>query len=114
VYVVIGFESQLDALSGVSVLEHDAGVRGVDIAGAALARRDAEHGLHVEPLRGYALPVHAMTALGNAVDDDCDRLRPGTSALVVEFSPGDRAWVDDAELVGHGASWVMYGTSTAR
>lgn len=113
-HVIAGFESQIAARGGLSAMGRLAGALGAGLEGAALARRDTEGAIHVDPLRGYAMPDHVLHVLDGVVDcpRDAARLDVGMTALVVSLGPAGDAddvarLVDRGVLEEEGAVWVM-------
>ncbi len=110
-HVVAGFESQIAARGAALAVVGAARASGADIAGVALARRDTERGIHVDPLLGFELPPHVLGALDSVVEGEHPSrdLRPGQTALVVSAISAGSALssaIDDAALDRHGALWV--------
>jgi hypothetical protein len=113
VHVIAGFESQITARGGLSAIGRLARTLGADLGGAALARRDTEGAIHVDPLRGYEMPNHVLHVLDGVVDStrEAPRLDVGMTALVVSLGPTGCAddlarLVDPAVLEDEGAVWV--------
>ena len=96
--------------------------RGLTIGGAALARRDTERSIHVDPLQGFELSGHVLQALDAVVDADAEkqgmpRLAICETALVLSLRDAvgvsDIACLTDRELLEReGALWVT--TAPAR
>lgn len=110
-HVVAGFESQIAALGGAFAVADAARTGGLVVTGAALARRDSGRGIHVDPLAGFDLPPHVLSAIDTVIDaeDPADVLLPGQAAFVVSSaSPAHQfaTAVDKAALGRLGALWV--------
>ena len=111
-HVIAGFESQIAARGGAFAIIDAALKQGLHVSGAALARRDTERAIHVDPLRGFAMPEHVLQALDDVVDEVADSpgLDPGETALVVAITGASRSDVasclDGAMSDGLGALWV--------
>jgi hypothetical protein len=112
VHLIAGFQSQIAALGGVMEVVRLARQQGAAVGGAALARRDTERAIHVDPLRGFAMPAHVLQTLDSVVETSTGRptLDAGETALVVSLLdvPGDGlSFIADRTLVvDHGALWV--------
>jgi len=113
VHVIAGFESQIAARGGLSAIGRLAGSLGADLGGAALARRDTEGAIHVDPLRGYEMPDRVLHVLDGVVDTarDAPRLDVGMTALVVSLGPTGCAddlarFTDPSVLEDEGALWL--------
>ncbi len=112
-HLIAGFQSQIAALGGAMAVAQLARERGSVIAGAALARRDAERAIHVDPVRGFAMPRHVLQTLDGVVETDTGRptLDTGETAFVVLFESdsgddGLASLADRTLVADHGALWV--------
>lgn len=112
-HLIAGFQSQIAALGGVMEVVRIARRHGAAVGGAALARRDTERAIHVDPLRGFAMPPHVLRALDSVVEHGAGRptLDPGETALVVSLEDVPRdgglaSRADRALVTDHGALWV--------
>jgi hypothetical protein len=113
-HVIAGFESQIAARGWAIALGEAARERGLGLRGAALARLDTEHGIHVDPVPGFEMPDHVLQVLDDVFTDrvGAPKLRMGEAGLVVSFAEGPADDVatlaDQASLhgKGRGALWV--------
>ena len=62
-HVIAGFESQIAARGSALAIADAARDRGMTVLGAALARRDTVHAIHVDPVHGFRIPEHALAVL---------------------------------------------------
>jgi hypothetical protein len=111
-HLIAGFQSQIAALGGVMEVVRIARDHGAAVSGAALARRDTERAIHVDPLRGFAMPAHVLQTLDSVVETSSGRptLDAGETALVVSLDEvqgdGLASLADRTLVVDHGALWV--------
>lgn len=111
-HLIAGFQSQIAALGGVMAIARIARTQGTTLGGAALARRDTERAIHVDPIRGFAMPPHVLQTLDGVVESGPGRptLDTGETALVVSLESvvldGLVPLADRTLVTDHGALWV--------
>ena len=110
-HLVAGFESQIAAHGAALAVSGAARAGGADVSGAAIARRDTESGMRIDPLQGFDPPPHILAALDRVIESGSTpvRLRPGQTMLVVSSSSPEDVFttlVDAAALDRHGALWT--------
>lgn len=110
-HVIAGFESQIAARGGALAIADAARGRGLTVSGAAVARRDTERAIHVDPVPGFEMPAHVLQVLDGIFPDRPGpaSLHVGETGLVVSFADGSdvATLAKEAQLESHGALWIL-------